>query len=106
MSSTREREEDEIAEPAAKRTRLESEEDGFQSKTDPTDAKNEAINTAQPSLNVLPPSHALLSAPSHSGSTEGSDLRILETDVGISEYVGHDIPKIEGIIKQRFVKFA
>lgn len=52
---------------------------------------------------VLPPSHALLRAPRHMGSHKGSDLRIMETDVGISEYVGHDIPKIEGIIKQRYV---
>ncbi|KAH9853549.1 tRNA pseudouridine synthase D [Lenzites betulinus] len=31
--------------------------------------------------------------------------RIMETDVGISEYIGHDVPKIEGIIKQRFTDF-
>ncbi|KAI0701819.1 pseudouridine synthase [Cytidiella melzeri] len=32
-------------------------------------------------------------------------FRIMESDVGISEYVGHDVPKIEGIIKQRFTDF-
>ena len=52
---------------------------------------------------ILPPSHALLRAPRHMGSHSGADLRIMETDVGISEYVGSDIPKIEGIIKQRYV---
>ena len=31
----------------------------------------------------------------------GSMQQIMETDVGISEYIGFDVPKIEGIIKQR-----
>ncbi|RDX55545.1 tRNA pseudouridine synthase D [Lentinus brumalis] len=31
--------------------------------------------------------------------------QIMETDVGISEYIGFDVPKIEGIIKQRFTDF-
>ena len=48
---------------------------------------------------ILPPSHALLGTPPSFG--EDGSLRIKETDVGISEYVGHDVPRIEGIIKQR-----
>ncbi|KAF8238780.1 tRNA pseudouridine synthase D [Tricholoma matsutake] len=32
-------------------------------------------------------------------------MTFLESDVGISEYIGRGIPKIEGIIKQRFTDF-
>jgi tRNA pseudouridine13 synthase len=74
-----------------------------------TDAATAALDPPPPTENatnleagaVLPPSHMLLSAPRHTDSTEGSELRIMETDVGISEYVGHDISPIQGIIKQR-----
>lgn len=50
---------------------------------------------------LLPPSHALLSAPPPVYTEDGSMQKIMETDVGISEYVGHDVPMIKGIIKQR-----
>lgn len=48
---------------------------------------------------VLPPSHSFLGTVA--SYAEDGSLRIKETDVGISEYVGHDVPRIEGIIKQR-----
>jgi tRNA pseudouridine13 synthase len=51
-------------------------------------------------VNPLPPSHALLGVPPP--ISDGLVFRIMETDVGISEYVGRDVPKIHGIIKQRF----
>ncbi|OSX60298.1 hypothetical protein POSPLADRAFT_1075036 [Postia placenta MAD-698-R-SB12] len=54
---------------------------------------------------MLPPSHALLGAPPPVFSSDGTMQCIMETDVGISEYIGHDVPKIEGIIKQRFTDF-
>lgn len=50
--------------------------------------------------NLLPPSHALLNLPPAVYDQDGF-RRIVEPDVGISEYVGHDVPPIEGIIKQR-----
>jgi hypothetical protein len=50
--------------------------------------------------NPLPSSHSLLGIPQPSG--DGFVLRILERDVGISEYVGRDAPSINGIIKQRY----
>ena len=53
---------------------------------------------------TLPPSHSLLGVRPPEYSEDGSIQRIMETDVGISEYVGHDVPKIEGIIKQRYVQ--
>jgi hypothetical protein len=31
---------------------------------------------------------------------------MLETDVGISEYVGRDIPPVQGVIKQRCARFS
>jgi tRNA pseudouridine13 synthase len=67
----------------------------------PAQKQTAAVLSGTKEDSVLPPSHALLGAPRHAGSKSGDGLRIMETDVGISEYVGHDIPKIEGIIKQR-----
>jgi tRNA pseudouridine13 synthase len=51
----------------------------------------------------LPPSHALLGT-SPPLQTDGSSMaRIMEADVGISEYIAKGVPKIDGIIKQRSV---
>jgi tRNA pseudouridine13 synthase len=48
---------------------------------------------------VLPPSHTLLGiAPTF--SSDGL-RQVLQTDVGISEYISQDVPPISGIIKQR-----
>jgi len=47
---------------------------------------------------LLPPSKSLL--PSQPGGV-GSNLRVSEPDVGILEYISHDVPRIDGIIKQR-----
>ena len=52
------------------------------------------------SQSLLPPSHSLLGIPQP--TSDGSTLRILERDVGISEYVGRDVPSFSGIIKQRY----
>lgn len=49
---------------------------------------------------ILPPSHALLGVPLPVAQ-EGAAMNFMETDVGISEYVGKGVSKIEGIIKQR-----
>ncbi|KAF8897636.1 pseudouridine synthase [Infundibulicybe gibba] len=53
---------------------------------------------------ILPPSHALLGIPLPVAQ-EGAAMNFMETDVGISEYIGKDVSKIEGIIKQRFTDF-
>ncbi|KAF8621631.1 hypothetical protein AX15_007649 [Amanita polypyramis BW_CC] len=53
---------------------------------------------------VLPPSHVLLGVPLPV-APPGQSLNFTEGDVGISEYVGKSIPKIEAIIKQRFTDF-
>lgn len=104
MSATRSRDEHEdIDAPSPKRTKLDETE---QSSEDVvmTDAPS-ATDAAAPSKEVeslLPPSHALLGAPSPVYTPDGSMQKIMETDVGISEYVGHDIPRIQGIIKQRY----
>jgi tRNA pseudouridine13 synthase len=116
MSTIREREDDEAQDRSAKRSRLEDELTSAEPVSELTSATSVAVPTSsavlEPTANsdedeqILPKSHALLSAPSHAGSGSGDNLRIRETDVGISEYVGHDIPKIEGIIKQRYAKYV
>jgi tRNA pseudouridine13 synthase len=61
----------------------------------------ESISTSsstQTTEHILPPSHALLGIP----LPDTSPLNLLEADVGISEYIGREEAKIEGIIKQRF----
>ncbi|KAG8742340.1 hypothetical protein FRC10_001621 [Ceratobasidium sp. 414] len=51
--------------------------------------------------NLLPPSTSLLGLQVQDGYVfQGS-----EKDVGITEYISHDVPSIEGIIKQRFTDF-
>jgi len=49
----------------------------------------------------LLPSHVLLDIPPV--TSDGFVFRVQENSVGISEYVGRNIPKIDGIIKQRCV---
>ncbi|KAF8517809.1 pseudouridine synthase [Gautieria morchelliformis] len=51
---------------------------------------------------LLPPSRSLLPCRS---KTSGDYFRVSEPDVGISVYIANDIPKIQGIIKQRFTDF-
>jgi tRNA pseudouridine13 synthase len=102
MSAVREREEDDIPGRSPKRPRTVDEMD-MDATTAAAALPAATEDAAKPAASsVLPPSHTLLSAPRHVGSTEGPELRIMETDVGISEYVGHDIPPIQGIIKQRW----
>ena len=52
--------------------------------------------------NLLPPSRSLLPAESLSGQPAGQVHFALEADVGITEYVGKDVPPFSGIIKQRY----
>ncbi len=53
---------------------------------------------------VLPPSHSLLGIPLPA-APPGQPINFTEADVGFSEYVARDIPKVEAIIKQRYVRF-
>ena len=111
---TRPREADVSDEPDAKRTRLEGSEDAAGDVTMSTDSAVAVVNIAdleeQENMDVdekeeglLPPSHALLDTRPPVYGPDGSMQQIMETDVGISEYIGFDVPKIEGIIKQRCV---
>lgn len=50
----------------------------------------------------LPPSHALLNRTSLASLEDTVVSQVWEADVGISEYVSSHVPKIEGIIKQRY----
>ena len=59
------------------------------------DSKDDSPSTES----VLPPSHTLLGiVPTF--SSDGL-RQVLQTDVGISEYISRDVPPISGIIKQR-----
>src|ERR1700741_2117066 len=49
---------------------------------------------------ILPPSHFLLGTAPPLQDKDGAIIRLMETDVGISEYIAKDVPKISGIIKQ------
>ena len=75
------RQPDDDLEPSPKRTKLESQSLQIES--------------------VLPPSHALLGVPLPV-APPGQPLVFMEGNVGISEYVGKSLPKIEAIIKQRY----
>jgi tRNA pseudouridine13 synthase len=50
---------------------------------------------------ILPPSHSLLGTAPPLQDEHGAIIRLMESDVGISEYIAKDVPKIGGIIKQR-----
>lgn len=106
MSTTRSREPDEEdASRSPKRTKLSAEPvivDLQDVEMDEAPAPaNETAATAEGPENLLPPSHSLLGLPPPACTPDGSMVCVMESDVGISEYVGHDVPKIEGIIKQR-----
>lgn len=65
--------------------------------------KTQAAATPTQSEGILPPSHVLLGTAEPASAPDGSLYKILETDVGISEYIARDVPQISGIIKQRYV---
>jgi tRNA pseudouridine13 synthase len=95
-SVVHEREQDDgDVERYSKRTRLEEP----QPADDPAEKPGETDQAAEHE-HILPPSHALLGIPLPVVH-EDAPINFLETDVGISEYIGRGVPKIEGIIKQR-----
>lgn len=73
------------------------------SELEATEAGPSETNVQVDEGNLLPPSHALLGLPSPACLPDGTLQKVMETDVGISEYIGHDIPTVEGIIKQRYI---
>ncbi|KAG8683944.1 hypothetical protein FRC08_013985, partial [Ceratobasidium sp. 394] len=80
------------AEPPSKRVKLAS---------DPVPEVADSPSKNYDVDNLLPPSTALLGLQVQDGYVfQGS-----EKDVGITEYISHDVPSIEGIIKQRFTDF-
>lgn len=74
------------------------------------DETNEASTTTSTDTSctdpscILPPSHVLLRNRLSSPSS-CTTRQLLESDVGITEYVSRDVPPICGIIKQRFTDF-
>ncbi len=51
---------------------------------------------------ILPPSHSLLGTAPPLQDETGAIIRLMESDVGISEYIAKNVSKINGIIKQRY----
>lgn len=102
MSATRPRDEDQADdERSPKRTKVTEDVPPVEASASSVVEETTTVEEKKQPESLLPPSHALLNAPSPVYTPDGSMQRIMETDVGISEYVGHDVPKIEGIIKQR-----
>src|SRR6267154_299002 len=58
--------------------------------------------TDAPKETILPPSHSLLGTAPPLQDESGAIIRLIESDVGISEYIAKNVPKINGIIKQRY----
>jgi tRNA pseudouridine13 synthase len=58
--------------------------------------------TDVPKEAILPPSHSLLGTAPPLLDESGAIIRLKESDVGISEYIAKNVPKINGIIKQRY----
>jgi tRNA pseudouridine13 synthase len=58
--------------------------------------------TDAPKETILPPSHSLLGTAPPLQDETGAIIRLMESDVGISEYIAKNVPKINGIIKQRY----
>jgi len=97
---TRERELDDSQDGRPlKRTKLD------ESSTEPQTSGALSKETYIKSENLLPPSHILLGTSKPAFTPDGNTYRILETDVGISEYISRDVSKISGIIKQRYNSF-
>lgn len=104
-SSIREREQDEENPDStryAKRTKLDEPQSLDNTVGDAMEETAETASTPEHS-HILPPSHALLGIPLPVMQKDAA-MTFMETDVGISEYIGRGVPKIEGIIKQRQVQ--
>ena len=97
VAQVRPREDDTAEDREVKRPKIEGE---------PLDVPMLEASTSTPekplydSDNLLPPSRALLGLPTNEDETEVHNT--VEVDVGISQYVGNDVPPIHGIIKQRY----
>lgn len=97
----RSEEDQENDERSAKRVKREPDEEISESMdVEPTNSTTDANEFTVESL--LPPSRSLLGLPPVSKvPPDGFMHRTCEVDVGISQYVGSGLPRIEGIIKQR-----
>lgn len=65
-------------------------------------AEVDAAESGDRAENFLPPSHVLLGKQPAKESVDVNFPRVTELDVGISEYVSHDVPPMHGVIKQRY----
>jgi tRNA pseudouridine13 synthase len=99
IGSKREAEPEALVESSPKRIKLSLDDVEANEIALPEPAQND-----QPT-SILPPSHALLGA-AFREYDPNAPSQLLETDVGISEYVHRAASKIDGIIKQRCAAIA
>jgi tRNA pseudouridine13 synthase len=84
--------------PPSKRLKLEDTAEEFKcAPIEPSDSASVATNET-----ILPPSHSLLGTAPPLQDDNGAIIRLMESDVGISEYISKHDSKIGGIIKQRY----
>jgi tRNA pseudouridine13 synthase len=108
MSSliVREREQDDgDIERYSKRTRIDGPDASISASTGNLNVPPQTTSDPLEPEHILPPSHSLLGIPLPV-QRDDAPMVFLETDVGISEYIGRGVPKIEGIIKQRSLLLA
>jgi tRNA pseudouridine13 synthase len=84
--------------PPSKRLKVEdTTEESNPAPIEPSDSASVATKET-----ILPPSHSLLGTAPPLQDENGAIIRLMESDVGISEYIAKHVPKIGGIIKQRY----
>lgn len=73
------------------------------------ETKTEVVEEKKPRYvleDLLPPSRSLLASDNPQERLKDEAYYTFESDVGITEYVGKDVPPFQGIIKQRYVIFS
>jgi tRNA pseudouridine13 synthase len=90
--------------PPSKRLKVDDTVEGLNTQGSASDLSvtlsSDSVHTAT-SETILPPSHSLLGTAPPLQDESGAIIRLMESDVGISEYISKGVPKISGIIKQR-----
>jgi tRNA pseudouridine13 synthase len=84
--------------PPSKRLKIEdTAEESKSAPVEPSDSASVATKGT-----ILPPSHSLLGTAPPLQDENGAIIRLMESDVGISDYIAKHVQKIGGIIKQRY----
>ena len=101
-SSSRQSLDNTTEEPPPKRLKLEDSTDEPDFAPEQSVTLSIASSDSARVATILPPSHSLLGTAPPLQDENGAIIRLKESDVGISEYIAKHVPKIGGIIKQRY----